>query len=246
MSQRLPVPGGCSLLALVMTLAGPAAGQELTFLAAEGGRRGKVMVLETALDMERGFDRRTLVTLEYPDNREHSRDPLLAGRRARRLAAAGDWELFRALEDRSLDKAVEDAGGYSPVVHRRNLRAEGAASFTFTWGDERVEVRVVPGRRRAELVIRRTPDGPERRLARILPAEVAGPGGPVDMGADALLEAALLGGGRVLAVVVGAWNPEGGRRIGWERVVLLPLRKTARLWDLSHPLEPVAGEWRDP
>jgi len=242
MSLRLPV------LALVLTIAAPAAGQERRILASKGGRGGRVLVLETALDMERGFDRRTLVTLEYPDNEERRRVPLLRGRRARRLKAAGDWELFRALEDRALDKARSEAGGrgFVSVVHRRDLRAEGTASFAFTWGEERVEVRLVPGRRNTGLFIRRAPGGPERRLAKIPPGQVEGPDGPEDLGADKLSEVALLGDGRVLAVVVGAWNLEGGRRVGWERVVLLPLRKTARLWGLPRPLEPVADEWRSP
>jgi len=46
--------------------------------------------------------------------------------------------------------------------------------------------------------------------------------------------------------VVGAWDAQGGQRIGWERVVLLPLKKTGRLWKLPYPLEPVNNEWRTP
>lgn len=242
MTSRLPV------FLLALGLAAPAAAQERTILASKGVHKGQIIVIETLLDMERGFDRRTLVTLESPANEERRRSPLLEEGRARRLRTAGDWELFRALEDRALEKALERAAGkgFTPVTLRRDLRTDGAASFTFTWSGARAEIRLIPGRRRAELFIRRSPDDPGRRIARILPMTVEGPDGPEELGGDLLREVALVGEGRILAVVVGAWDAEGGRRVGWERVVLLPLKKTARLWKLSYPLEPVEDEWRTP
>ncbi len=242
MNTRLPA----LVFALTLAIVAPAAGQVRTILASKGGRTGQALVLETALDMQRGFDRRTLLIVDYPDNRERRRTPLLKGDKATRLVKAGDWELFRALEDRALVKALEKAEGkgFTPVTRRRDLRTEGTASFSFTWAGERAEVWLVPGRRRTELFIRKGPKGPERRLARILPEPVAGTNGPADLGADALREVALLGEGRILLAVVGAWDAEGGRRVGWERLVFLPLKKTARLWRLPHPLEPVDDEWR--
>lgn len=242
MTSRLPA------VVLLLTLAAPAAAQERTALASKGGRQGQVLVLETTLDMERGFDRRTLITLDSPDNKERRRMRLLEGQPAARLAAAGDWELFRALEERALEKALEKARGrgFTPVAHRRDLRTEGTAAFPFTWGNAQVELRLAPGRRRADLSIHKTPNGPERRLARVLPDPVPGPDGPVDLGARTLQEVALLGDGRTLLVVVGAWDAEGGRRVGWERVILLPLKKTARLWGLPYPIQPKDDEWRSP
>jgi len=242
MITRLPV------LLLILGLAASATAQERTVLASKGGRKGQLLVLETAVDMERGFDRRTLVTLDSPDNTERRRVPLLEGRRARRLVKAGDGELCRAREDRALEKALEKAAakGFVPVTRRRDLRDAGTTTFTFTWGADAVEVRLVPGRRRAELFFRKGPDGPERRLARILPAQVPGADAPEDLGARTLREIAVVGGGHVLLVVVGAWNLEGGRRVGWERTVLLPLKKTARLWGLPRPLEPKDDEWQTP
>lgn len=236
------------ILGLLLGLCATATAQERTVLASKGDRKGQVLVLETTLDMERGFDRRVLVTLDSPDNNERRRVPLLDGRRAERLIKAGDWELFRALEDRALERALTRAAGkgFASVTRRRDLRDAATASFTFTWGGEPIELRLVPGPRRAELFIRRGPDGPERRLTRILPSPVPGPDGPVDLGAKSLREVALVGNGRILLVVVGAWNPEGGQRVGWERVVLLPLKKTARLWKLPHPLEPLDSEWLTP
>ncbi len=236
------------ILGLLLGLSATASAQERTVLASKGDRKGQVLVLETTLDMERGFDRRTLITLDSPDNTERRRLPLLDGRRAGQLMKAGDWELFRALEDRALEGAMTRAAGkgFAPVTRRRDLRSEGTASFTFTWGGAPIELRLVPGRRRAELFLRRNPDGPERRLTRILPATVPGPDGPMELGADALREVALVGNGRILLVVVGAWDPEGGRRVGWERVVLLPLKKTARLWGLPYPLDPLDNEWQTP
>jgi len=247
MNTRLPVL--ILIIVPVLTaLAAPATGQVRTVLASKGGRTGQILVLETALDMKRGFDRRTLVTVDYPDNRERRRMPLLEGGRAARLVKAGDWELFRALEDRALEKALTKAagGGFIPVTRRRDLRTEGTASSSFSWGEVRIEILLVPSRRGTELLFRKSADGPERRLIRILPEAVAGPGGPTDLHANTLREMALLGDGRVLLVVVGAWNAEGGRRVGWERLVLLPMKKTARLWGLPHPLEPVDDEWRTP
>lgn len=240
-----------TLLALAICLASPATGQEISVLASKtkgGGGAGQVLLLDTALDMARGFDRRTLITVDSPQNKERGRTPLLEGRRAGRLAAAGDWELFRALEDRALAKALEKAEkkGFRTVTLRRDLRNEGTDVFSFTWGEDSVTIRLVPGKRRSELFFRKGKDGPERRLARILPQTLIGPDGPMDMGADALREVALVGDGRVLLVVVGAWDAQGGQRIGWERVVLLPLKKTGRLWKLPYPLEPVNNEWRTP
>ncbi|MFH1531553.1 MAG: hypothetical protein ABIK09_12565 [Pseudomonadota bacterium] len=244
MITRLPA----LVFALAPALAAPAAGQVRTVLASKGGRTGQLLVLENALDMARGFDRRTLITVDYPDNKERRRFPLLEGGRAARLVKAGDWELFRALEDRALGKALEKAAGngFSPVTRRRDLRTEGTASFSFSWGGARMEILLVPGQRKTELFFRKGDDGPERRLARILPESVAGPDGPTDLGANSLREVALLGDGRVLVAVVGAWDTEGGRCVGWERLVLLPMKRTADLWGLPHPLEPVDDEWRTP
>ena len=245
MTLRIPA------IALALVLATPATGQEISVISSKskrGGSTGQVLLLDTALDMARGFDRRTLITVDSPQNKERRRIPLLEGRRADRLAAAGDWELFRALEDRTLAKALEKAEkrGFRPVTLRRDLRNEGVDQFTFTWGEDSVTIRLVPGKRRSELFFRKGKDGPERRLARILPQTVKGSDGPMDMSADALREVALIGDGRVLLLVVGAWDAQGGRRIGWERAVLLPLKKTGRLWKLPCPLEPVDHEWRTP
>ncbi|MBM4371815.1 MAG: hypothetical protein FJ098_09185 [Deltaproteobacteria bacterium] len=233
-----------ALLALV-----PAArGQELVFLAAKGGASGELLLLETGLDMVRGFDRRTLVRVSYPENRELSRRLLLEDRRAVRLRDAGDWELFRALEDRALEKALARARtqGFRPVPVRPGQREACAASLAFPWGPAALEVRVAPGPKRAEVLFRRLPDGPERRTATLEPVPVDGSEGPERLVATTIFEAALLGDGRVLALVAGAWDPQGGRRVGWERLVLLPLGKTARLWDLPLPLAPAAPDWRSP
>ena len=242
MTIHLPV----LVFLITLAIAAPATGQMRTVLASKGGRKGQALVLDTTLDMQRGFDRRTLVTVDYPDNLERRRTPLVKGSRVTRLIKAGDWELLRALEDRALEKALKEAEGkgFSMVTRRRDLRTEGTPSFAFTWGEERIEIRLVPGKRRAEFFIRKGSKGPERRLTRILPEPVAGPDGTEDLGADSLREVALLGDGQVLLAVVGAWDAEGGRRVGWERLVFLPLKKTSRLWGLPYPMEPLDDEWR--
>lgn len=237
----------CLLFLSAGVPARPAAAGELRLLGYKGKTDGAALFLETVQDNDRGYDRLYLLEKTYPANGERRRIPMIDDKTATGLIRAGDFELFMAIQQETLDKTAaqyREQGFQSPERVRVIQPSPRPGSFEFFWGETQVTVEVRPSGKRSLLVLKN--GDAERTLARLdAPASGLNAPGltPQTARATDLFQVALIGEGKVLVVVAGMWYREYSFSVGWETILFLPLKKTSRLWKLPYPVETRDSDW---
>lgn len=230
-----------SLVACLLLPALTAAAAEYRFLSVKPERnRGQVLLLERQEGSLLGFNRHCLLTLTYPDNRQAGRtcfpdDAVSAG-----LASLGDMELFLHERDLGLQKALAKFAerGFVPAS---TLKAQ-PLQVGFSWAKD--QVRVFARHLKANgfgVFFKMERRGLERRAGQFKLFD--GPGEEVPERLDTDVSEVVLLPGNTLGLAVRAESLEGGRREHREKILFIPLKKSATFFALPFPFEPAPDEW---
>lgn len=227
-------PGLC-LLALLILAPTPARADFLKLVGWKAARKGSlhVLVWRQQIDLRKGFDSYFIDEYEAPANKRKNGTGVALRARDRWLPT-GQLEVYlQEVEDaagRLLDAYTKK--GYQDVCGVAAIPNGQSSQVAFKAGDTELTLRLVRGSRRDEVVLERSRKQ-RYSLVRIMP-----PGGrkaPV-VGGRTLVQAVLLQGGRMLAVVVRTQLLPAPANFPSDAVYFFPLRRATKNLGLPYPL----------
>lgn len=225
---RILLPCALVLLAL------PARADFLRIVAAKGLKKGRahVLVWRQQLDFVHGFDTYLLDQYDAPANKRTHSQPL-AQKARKKWLPLGHYEVYlqelAAAGERLLQARVKK--GFSPVCDLARFPVGRSDELTLPTGKGDIILRIKRGKRRDEIIMEKSA---EKRysLVRIQP-----PGGrdAPAIGSRAFVQATLVDGGRMLAVVVRTqFLPVPANRPE-DTLYFFPLRRASKHLRLPYP-----------
>jgi hypothetical protein len=222
------------LLLLLILMPLPAQADFLRLVAAKGEAKGraKVLVWRQQLDFSSGFDSYFFDLFEAPANKRLSSHPV-AQKTRKKWLPLGQFEVYLQELAKAGEKLLQEYGkkGFEAVCDRAWYAAGKGDHLTFSTGKQDVTLRIVRGQRRDEIFLEKDPDH-RYSLVRILP-----PGGrnAPTVGGRAFVQAALLKGGRMLAVVVRTHTLPLPENTPADTLYFFPLRRATKQLNLPYP-----------
>jgi hypothetical protein len=236
--------GLVALLALLLLLPATARGDILRILGWKDARKGRATVLlyRQVLDYSKGFDQFFFEEYEAPANQRKGRTEV-APKARRTWLPMGHFEVYMDAVGKARKRLFDTylKKGYEPACDLLLETAARSEQLTFEAGGKELTLRLVRGSRHDEVLLERD-DRHSYSLMRF--TAPAGRDAP-QVGGRALLQASLLRGGRMLAVVVRTHYLPSPQHAPQDDVYFYPLSRAAKQLGIAYPLKPAACSEKD-
>lgn len=225
---------GLSLLALLLLAPAPGQADFLKLVGWKGERNGRLRVLiwRQQLDLSKGFDSYFFDEYEAPSNKR-LRSSAVAPRARGKWLPLGQLEAYlqdvaeagKRLLDTYRKKDYEEVCDVASFPKRRSNRV------TIKAGDLALTLHLLRGTRRDEVVLEKN----EKQRYSLVRIQAPGGRNAPTVAARTLVQATLLRGGRMLAVVVHTQFLPAPRNLPTESVYFFPLRRATKNLGLPYP-----------
>ncbi len=224
----------CLVVAVMLVIPTNASADFLQIVGWKSERKSRVkaLVKRQQLDFKKGFDSFFLEEYEAPANKRSKSTPVAPRTRSKWLPL-GQLEVYLqevAAAGKQL-MATYGKKGFQEVCDIAISPHAQSGEVTFDVKEASLTLHLVRGSRRDEITLQK--DGKEKySLVRIQP-----PGGrnPPTVGGRTIVQATLLRGGRMLAVVVRTQFLPAPQQIPQDSLYFFPLRRATKRLDLPYP-----------